>query len=640
MSLGEKLLEKGQKRKLTGELARIVSGICVALALYQLYSIIYAYPTVIVYRGIHISVLVALVFLSYTAPGQAREKRPPADSVCALLALAAGLYIIVNGDRLAFRRFFLDPVAWPDKAVGMLMVILVLEATRRVVGYPLTLLAVLFLGYPFFGAYIPGLFGHRGFSLTKVIETSFLTTSGVFGMPVGIASTYVFMFTLFGEILTASGAGDVLYDLSRSLAGSWRGGMAKTAVVASALFGSISGSPIANVATTGSFTIPMMKKIGYPAHFAGAVETAASCGGTIMPPVMGAVAFVMAEVLGVNYAEIIVIALIPALLYFGSVFLGVDSAAIKLGLQGLPNSELPRFGPTLLRGFRHLGPLAWLVYRILSGYTINRAVFESTLLIILGSFLTRDRKQRMSVRKLYTALENAVKGIMMIAIACSAAGIIVGIISLTGVGVKFTSVVLALASGRLFLALILTAVVTVILGMGMNITPTYILSASLAAPGLVKAGIEPMAAHMFILYFAAMATMTPPVAMAAYTAASIADSDPMRVGFTAVRLGIVAYIIPFVFIYRPELLLHGAPLHIVLSGLAILAGCYALANGINRWLLRPTTRSEQLGLLLSALALFWPDYRLNLVGLAGLMTVFALQIKAPGKLTTPQSERG
>jgi len=639
MGIGKKLLEKGKRRKLTGNLARVVSGLCIVLALYQLYSIIYAYPTVIVYRGIHISALVALVFLFYTAPGRPKEKRPAADTLCALLALAVGIYIVSNGDRLAFRRIFLDPVTWLDKTMGILMILLVLEATRRVVGYPLTLLAVLFLAYPFCGAYLPGLFGHRGFSLNKVIETSFLTTSGVFGMPVGIASTYVFMFTLFGEVLAASGAGDIFHDLSRSLAGAWRGGMAKTAVVASAFFGSISGSPIANVATTGSFTIPMMKKRGYPAHFAGAVETAASCGGTIMPPVMGAVAFVMAEVLGISYAQIMVIAFIPALLYFGSVFLGVDSAAIKLGLQGLPRSELPRLGPTLLQGLRFLGPLVWLVYRILSGFTVNRAVFEATGLIILCSYLTRNRRQWMSPGKLAAALANAVQGIMTIAVACSAAGIIVGIISLTGVGVKFTSVILALAAGRLFLALVLTAVVTVILGMGMNITPTYILSASLAAPALIKAGIEPIAAHMFILYFAAMATMTPPVAMAAYTAAAIADSDPLRVGFTAVRLGIVAYIIPFVFIYRPEILLHGVPAQIALSGLAVLAGCYALANGANRWLVRTATRPEQLGLLLAALALFWPDYRLNLAGLGGLLAVFILQTKKPGRRPVSLPER-
>ncbi|MGI5838789.1 MAG: TRAP transporter permease [bacterium] len=627
MSVGTKLLAKGTKRKLTGPLDRAVTWLCVALALYQLYSIIYAYPTVIVYRGIHLSVLVALSFLIYTAPGRPAEKRSAGDTICALLALAVGTYIVLNSDRLAFRHVFLDPVTGMDLAMGILMLCLVLEATRRVVGYPLTLLAALFLAYPFFGAYIPGLFGHRGFSFLRVLETTFLTTSGIFGMPVGVASTYVFMFTLFGEVLTASGAGDVFYDLSRSLAGAWRGGMAKTAVVASAFFGSISGSPIANVATTGSFTIPMMKKRGYPAYFAGAVETAASCGGTIMPPVMGAVAFVMAEILGVSYSQIMVISFIPALLYFGTVFLGVDSAAIKLGLQGIPRSELPKPGTALLQGLRYLGPLTWLICRILSGFTVNRAVFEATLLIILCSFFTRDQKQWMSAGKIAAALAGGVKGVLMIAVACSAAGIIVGIISLTGVGVKFTSVVLALASGRLFLALILTAIVTVILGMGMNITPTYILSASLAAPALIKAGIEPISAHMFILYFAAMATMTPPVAMAAYTAASIADTDPMRVGFAAVRLGIVAYIIPFIFIYRPELLLHGSPDQIALPVLAIFAGCYALANGVNRWLLCPATRAEQIGLLIAALALFWPDCRLNAIGLAVLFTVLFLQIR-------------
>jgi len=622
----KKILEKGAKRKLTGNISKFISVACIVLALYQLYSIVYAFPTVVVYRGIHVTVLVALTFFIYTTPEGKKDKRLKTfDIICACLSLIVGLYIIVNGERWAFRRVFLDPLTLGDKILGIIMVLLVLEAIRRVVGYPLLVLSILFFIYPFVGQYIPGLFGHRGFAFNKVLEMTFMTTNGILGMPVGISSTYVFMFSLFGEILNASGAGDIFFDLARSIAGSARGGLAKTAVVASALFGSISGSPISNVATTGSFTIPMMKKSGYPAHFAGAVETAASCGGTIAPPVMGAVAFVMAEIMGVTYAKVMVIAFIPAILYFCSVFLGVDSAALKLNLKGIPRNELPPFGKTLIKGLRFIIPLIWLVFRILAGFTANRAAFESTLLLIIFSYFTKDKSQWMSIGKILKALEGSVKTVLTIAIACAAAGIIVGMISLTGVGAKFTSLVLALAHGQLFLALILTMIVTIILGMGMNITPTYILAASLAAPALIKAGIVPMAAHLFIMYFAAMATMTPPVAMAAYTAASIADADPLKVGFTAVRLGIVAYIIPFVFVYRPELLLHGETVNIITSSVFIFIGCYALACGLNSWLLKRTKNYERIALLAAALMMLWSNYLINAIGVAILGITMLMQ---------------
>ncbi|RKL63812.1 hypothetical protein DXT63_04945 [Thermoanaerobacteraceae bacterium SP2] len=394
-----KILEKGAKRKPTGNIAKFISVVCIVLALYQLYSIIYAFPTVVVYRGIHLTVLAALTFLMYTTPEDKKDKKLKTfDIICASLSLVIGLYIVLNGERWAFRRVFLDPLTLGDKILGIIMVLLVLEAVRRVVGYPLLVLSILFLIYPFIGKFIPGLFGHRGFAFNKVLEMAFMTTNGVFGMPVGISSTYVFMFSLFGEVLNASGAGDIFFDLARSIAGFTRGGLAKTAVVASALFGSISGSPISNVATTGSFTIPMMKKSGYPAHFAGAVETAASCGGTIAPPVMGAVAFIVAEIMGVTYAKIMIVAFIPAILYFGSVFLGVDSAALKLNLKGVPRRELPSFGKTLIRGLRFIIPLGWLVFRILAGYTANRAAFESTLLLIVFSFFTKDRTQWMNLK--------------------------------------------------------------------------------------------------------------------------------------------------------------------------------------------------------------------------------------------------
>ncbi len=635
------LLDKGSKRKLDKTIVgKVITIVTIILALYLVYSSVWSFPFAIMYRGIFLSVLVAIVVISYTLPGEGPNKIRIMDYILAALSLLIGLYMVLQTERLVFRTPFFDEVFMMDVIAGVIMVLLVLEATRRTVGWPLTIISGVMLTYPFVGMFIPGLFGHRGFKLYHVVEQIFMTTNGIFGEAIGIASTYVFMFVLFGVFLKSTGGGDFFFDLSISVAGHTRGGLAKTAVLASALFGSISGSPISNVATTGAFTIPMMKRSGYPAYFAGAVETAASCGGTIMPPVMGAVAFVMAEVVGVPYYQVLAAAIIPAVLYYGAVFYAVDTEAIKQNLKGMDKSELPPVGKTLLGGIQYLFPLVWLVARLFQGLSPARVAIEAVVVMIVIGLLVRNPKYPITLNVVFEALEGSIKTLLPVAIACGAAGVVVGVITLTGAGGKFTSLILSMAQGFLFPALILTMIVTIILGMGMSITPTYILAASLAAPALVKAGVPVMAAHLFIVYYAAMATMTPPVSLSAYTAAGIADSDPMKVGFAAVRIGIVAFVIPYVFVYQPQLIIHNNIGQSIVTTLLVALGCYALTAGVNRWLLKELKLWEAVLVITSSALLFTPNIVLQIVGIAVFLVFIVRQrIKARSSTYSQESER-
>lgn len=633
------LLDKGSKRKLHGTMPeKILNYSSVLLAIYLIYSSVIAYPYAIMYRGIFVTILVAMVMLIFTFPGEKPNKVRKLDYVLATLSLIVGVYIVVNTQRLVFRTPFLDPILPLDFILGGLLILLVLEATRRSVGWPLAIIATLMLAYPFLGRYIPGLFGHRGFTLARVVEQMFLTTNGIFGEAIGIASSYVFMFVLFGAFLNSTGGGDFFFDLSRAIAGSARGGLAKTAVVASALFGSISGSPISNVATTGAMTIPMMKRSGYPNYFAAAVETASSCGGTIMPPVMGAVAFLMAEVVGVTYVEVLIAAVIPALLYYAAVYYAVDAEAIRQGLKGDNKEDLPSPIKVVFGGLQYLVPLVWLVARLFIGFSPSRVAIEAVGLMIVIALVLRNPKYPITLQQIMDGLESSIKSLLTVATACAAAGLVIGVITLTGIGGKFTSLILALGHGFLFPALLLTMIVTIILGMGMSITPTYLLAASLSAPALVKAGVTPMAAHLFIVYYAAMATMTPPVSLAAYTAAGIAEADPLKVGFTAVKIGIVAFIIPYVFVYQPQLILQSTNhLDTIFTIIFTSFGVVALTASINKWLFRHNKTWESILMLVACIMMFLPIYLINGVGLVIFILTAIQQYLGVKKVLTKQN---
>jgi len=623
--------DRGSKREryLETHFANIINYLIIIFAIYLISSILYFHPAGILYRGIYVSVMVALVMIYYTPPGEKPNKVRIIDYILSILSLTVGLYIILQADRFIYRVPFFDEIYITDIIAAIVMFTLVLLATQRTIGRPLVIITIVALLYCYFGKYIPGIFGHRGFSLNQVIEQLFMGTRGIYGTPIGISSTYVFMFVSFGCFLSSTGGGNFFHDLSISIAGNSRGGIAKTAVIASSLFGTISGSPGANVLATGSFTIPMMKKAGYPAYFAGAVETAASCGGCITPPVMGSVAFIMATVIGVPYYQVMIAAVFPALLYYFALFYAVDREAIKQNLKGIDKSELPSTWKTLFRGIQYIIPLAWLVYRLLMGFSPGRIAFEAIIFMLLIGFIKKDPKNPpVNINTILDGLKSTVKITLPVSVACAAAGSMIGIINLTGIGGKFASLILGLAHESLFLSLIITMVITLILGMGMTITPSYLIAAALAGPALVRAGVPILPAHLFVVYFAAMATMTPPVCMAAYNAATLAKANPLKVGYTSVRLGIIAYVIPYAFIYRPEILIHGFGLTKIAPTLLMTGfSAMALAAGINRYFLRVNKLWETFLLVIVSIMLLIPLYSYNLFGIALFALVFIYQRK-------------
>ncbi|MEL7568450.1 MAG: TRAP transporter fused permease subunit [Dehalobacterium sp.] len=628
-SLAKKIfLDKGKKRKLSEPWKKITKYSSAALALYLLYSNIVYYPDMIILRSVFVSSIFALCFIWWTMPGEDPKKPVPIrDILLAVLCLAVGAYILINGERFVLRYAFLDPVLPLDYIFGTLAVLLTLEATRRTVGPILMYVGIIALAYAIFGNHLSGLFAHPGFPMSKIAEMTFMTTGGIYGSAVGVACTYVFLFCIFGALLTQTGAGEFFFDLSTRSAGGYRGGLAKVAVVASALFGSISGSPISNVATTGNFTIPAMKKSGYPDYIAAATETAASCGGTILPPVMGSVAFVMAEVIGWQYRDVLMVALLPGLLYYLAVMISIDSIAVKFGLIGLSKDQMPKFGAIsvwLPKVFMLVVPIVWLVYRIMAGLTATRAAGEASLIIIVASLLVGG-KMRINFNGLVDSLATAIKDVSMVGVACAGAGIIMAMITLTGAGAKFTSTIMLLSDGKLILSLLLTALITVILGMGMSITPTYILASSLACPGLIATGVSTISAHMFVVYFAAMATMTPPVALAAYTAAGIAGSDPMKTGLQGFKFGLCAYIIPFVFVYRPEILLQQTGTSIMITMLFVTIGVIAMSFAMSPVFICHNQVYHKLLLGASAVLLYLPNFIFNTVGIALLVAIIILQ---------------
>jgi TRAP transporter 4TM/12TM fusion protein len=575
---------EGEKRKLSPNLSGFVKWAAISTTLYNMWAV-FGYPEAIMHRGIGLGLFFALTFLLYTMPGAKTGKYVPwYDWILAVLSVSVSIYIFINLERLITRYPFVDKVYTGDIFFGILTVLLLMEGTRRVTGPWLSLLSVLAVAYAVWGQHIPGLFGHNGFSVKNIIEELFLTTHGILGMTMGMAVTYIILFIIFGAFLQNSGAGDFFFDFASSLVGWSRGGLAKVGIIASGLFGMISGSPTANVTTAGSITIPMMIKSGYPSDFAAAVESCASTGGIFMPPVMGSVAFLMAEVIGQPYLKVAAAAFLPALIFYMALFFAIDFRAGKLGMKGLPKDQIPPLGKTLLRGMFFFIPLIYLVARLVEGYSPSRVAFEATLLMFAVSWLQKDT--RMTIQKTLKAMsEGTTQGIMIVT-TMATSGILIGIINLTGLGAKFSSFLMAMSGQSITGTLIFTMFLAMFLGLPMNITPSYLLTAVAAGPVLVKLGINPMAAHMFILFFAAMAPITPPVAITAFTAAGIAGADPMRVGFLSMRIAIVAYFMPFIFIYQPALLLKGSLSSIIL---AIISGLFAvalLAMAVEGWFCR------------------------------------------------------
>jgi TRAP transporter 4TM/12TM fusion protein len=526
------------------------------------------------------------------------------------------------------------PLATSDKVVGVVAIVLVLEATRRTIGASLPIVAVCFLAYGLVGPWLPGVLHHKGLTLEITIDQTYFTTEGIFGVPLGVAGSYVILFIIFGAFLEKSGAGQFFMNFANAVAGGARGGPGKVSVVSSSLFGTISGSAVANVMVDGWLTIPMMKKTGFKPEAAAAIEAVASTGGQIMPPVMGAAAFVMAEFLGMSYGKIMLAALIPAIFYYGALFAAIHFNAMRTGLRGIPKNELPVLGYILRRQGHLFVPVLIILALLAQGFTATYAAIVSAVGVIAVSWVRRETGLR--PRTCLAALREGAEQTVPVAMACASAGIVIGIVLQTGLALRFTSFLIDLAAGHLILALLITMLAGIVLGMGMPTTPAYIMQAALLIPAIIKLGVTPLAAHMFAFYFSCLSAVTPPVALAVYAAASIGGAGLWGAGVQAVKFAAAGFIVPFFFVYSPALLFQGTwgeVIRVVLTGTI---GVIALAAGLEGQFLRPARWLERALFIAAALLLIDPGATTDLIGLVLLGIGLALQKLRPAAVAVPE----
>jgi TRAP transporter 4TM/12TM fusion protein len=619
--------------------ARIIAGcltvIGVALSLFQLYTAGMVAMTAMRHRSVFLTCILAMTFLIKPLYKGARKDKfnfaMIIDLMLIAMAVFIGFYIFTDLQGIFERQGDWSP--W-DFRVGVTLVLLVLEATRRVIGLNLTVIAVMFLLFGYFGPWMPELIVHKGYSVERIATTLSLTTEGIFGLPLGVASTFVFIFILFGAFLDKTGAGSFFINLSYSITGRFSGGPAKTAVVASGFMGSVAGSAVANVVATGSFTIPMMKKIGYRKHVAAAVEAAASTGGQLMPPIMGAGAFLMAEFTQTPYLEIIKIAFIPAVLYFFSVILFVHFEAQKQSIWGLPKDQLPNIFQTLKDGIHFIIPVAILIIVLVMNYSPMMAGFIAILAVYCTAMIRRG--SRISFGTLIKTLEQGARNAIVVAVACAAAGIIVGIVNLTGTGLRFSSLVVSLSQGIPLLALLLVALTSLFLGMGLPVTASYIVLIILAGPGLMDLGIPLLTAHMVVFWYSQDANVTPPVALESFAASGIAGSSPMKTAFTSWKLAKGLYIIPIIMAYHP-LLLNGTPMAVTKTVIFSLLSIIAFVVCLERYFLTHLTWPETILQGAAALLLIWANPTFNSIGLVLFIILVVYQLIRRKKSAKPQS---
>lgn len=604
--------------------AIIINVVAFVMTTYHFTTAWFGVPIGFFHRPLH--VLFAFTVLFLVKPFRQDDNHSGIHVVDLFLIVMTVLstgFLIVNAEEYLQRIVRVYDLTTQELFFGIVLIIVILEASRRTVGWPLPVIVITFLLYAFFGNFLPPPFWHREYTLSQIVEHLYLTLEGVWGVPVYTTSTYVFLFILFGAFLFVSGTGEFFSDFARALTGRSIGGPAKTAVVASALMGMISGSSVANVVTTGAFTIPTMKKEGYLPHTAAAIEAVASSGGQIAPPIMGAAAFIMAEFTGIPYIQIMKHALIPAFLYFFSVFLMGHLEACRIGLKPHGKQTLHIWTVLKKRGYLFL-PVVAAVWFLILGYTPLRAAFWAiiTLLILIVLFDPINRKKMCYI--IIQSFERAPTLVVSVTSACAAAGIVVGVLTMTGLGLRLTSIVLAVSGGRLLIVLFLSMVMAIVLGMGMPTSGAYIIMACLLAPGIIKLGVPIIVAHMFVQYFACVSAITPPVAIASYAAAGIAKADPWKTGLTAFRLGIVAFIIPYMFVYKPSLLFIGDIDGVALSVVTAIIGVIALATSIVGWIKIKVTIAERIVLLLAAFTLICSGITTDLIGSILLTLVFIL----------------
>ena len=555
------------------------------------------------YMGLFLALSLLATFILVPARASARRDHVPwYDQVAAVAGLVVGLYIFIEYPKLVDT---LGEITQARVILGSITILLLAEGCRRLVGWPLVIIAATFVFYAFFAYLFPGDFYGRGWSVSRLATYLYLDANGIFGLPLQVGSSIVLVFILFGEVLNAIGGAAFLSDFALAVMGRFRGGQAKIAIVSSSLFGNISGSAVANVVVDGAFTIPMMKKAGYPAPQAAAIEAVASTGGQIMPPVMGAAAFLIAEYLGIPYSQVALAALVPAILYYVTLFIQVDLLAARKGMIGLPRAELPQLGRVMRRCSGFVVPLAILIVWM---FFLNRRAEESGLLATLSALIIGvfTPGVRIGLRGIFKILTSMGRSMLEIAAITGLAGVVIGVLQLTGLGFTLTFTLLNIGQSNAVLLLILTAIVSMILGMGMPTTAVYVLLAVLVAPGLAKLGILPIAAHLFIFYFGMLSMVTPPVCMASYAAATIGRTDPVKTGWEAMRLCSIAYIVPFLFVFSPSLLLIGHWYEVTLSIVTAILGAIFLGVGIVGYLFRPVGAIKRMLFVMAAVGLLIP----------------------------------
>ena len=609
-------------RALKGWQAILVTVVAVSMSLFHLYTAGFGLLLAIKQGAVHLAFTLALVFLLYPISQKASKERIPwYDFLLAGAGVYAALYLVIFFDALTARAGLPTTM---DLVMGFLTIALLLEATRRISNPVLPIIAVVSLLYCYFGRYMPDMFAHRGFNIPRIVNHMYLGTEGIFGVPLGVSSTFVFMFILFGSVLEKTGMGRFIIDLAMALAGWSTGGPAKVAVLSSGLMGTISGSSVANVCTTGMFTIPLMKSVGYKPYFAGAVEAVASTGGQIMPPVMGAGAFILAQFLGVPYIEVAIAAIVPALLYYFAVMVQVHFEATRLGLQGLPRNQLPALLPLLKSQGFLLIPLIAIIYFLLAGYTPLKAAFNGIVVSYVLSFLNKET--RLTPVRLKEAFEAGARGAIGVACACACVGMVVGMATLTGLGLRIAGAIVTLAGGKLLPTLLLTMCASILLGTGLPTTANFIVTSMMAAPALLQFGVPPMAAYMFVFYFGIAADLSPPVALAAYAGAGIAGADPMKTGFTAFKLALAGFLIPYIYVYNPMLLLIDYhPLEFGQAVVTAMIGVFLLAMATIGFYKAQMAWYLRILAMAGALLLLIPGTKTDLTGLAILAAIHVLQ---------------
>lgn len=693
LEIMKKFDKEADYRDYKGFMAKVITAIAITFSCFQLYTALFGVLDAMIQRSVHLSFGMALIYLLYPSRKKwSRSRLHPFDLVLAILGSMAPVYIIANYQQLVLRA---GTATTFDMVVGVLGILLVLEAARRCVGLPIVVIASAFIAYAFFGPYIPGRLAHRGVGIKDLVQHLYFTTEGVFGIPLGVSSTFIFLFILFGSYLEKTGLGQYFIDLANSIAGWASGGPAKVAVLSSGLMGTVSGSSVANVVGTGSFTIPMMKRLGYRGEFAAAVEATASTGGQLMPPIMGAAAFLMSEMTGIPYVRIIGAALIPAMLYYFGVWAGVHFEAKKLGLRGLRKDELPDIKEIFLgRGYLMI-PLVGIVWLLVTGYTPMLAAFYAIVLsiaaallgwwaplpiggmvilfaimkpifnvgpfgadgalkyltqmtplgamivltLIIVGFAVLRKKPSLSLREILGGLESGARSAIGVLAATACAGIIIGVVTKTGLGLKLGTVLVNLANGNLILTLMFTMVTSIILGMGVPTTANYIITSTIAAPAIIMIlrQLNPqlpmdaiaivLPAHMFAFYFGIIADVTPPVALAAFAGAGIAKANPMKAAINASKLAIAAFLVPYIFVMNPAMLLIDVKL---LSGLLMVAtsmiGMIGVSSGIMAYLIVPMKWWERIIMVGGGIMMIDPGRFSDLIGVALIGAIIAIQL--------------